>query len=142
MAERKIWSCKIGEVDPEKVPQGSDAPMRDAVAKRYRYLTGADPGFIFSGWGDDLDESERAVVEDRLPDPRVIMRDLQDRMDIVQLQVDDPPVVAVVRVDSLPTRDQIRTAIWDAWGSTPDDLLDRATDAVMALFGQTEGETP
>lgn len=61
----KIWTCKIGEVP--SVPSGADGPMRYAVADAYRQITGQDPAFIFSGWGGELDECERAVVEDRLP---------------------------------------------------------------------------
>ena len=61
----KIWTCKIGEVP--SVPSGADAPMRDAVADAYRQITGQDPAFIFSGWGGELEECERAVVENRLP---------------------------------------------------------------------------
>jgi len=62
----RIWYCKIGEV--ASTPDGADMPMRQAVAKAYRELTGEEPVFIFSGWGAELTEPERAVVEDRLPD--------------------------------------------------------------------------
>lgn len=61
------WGCKIGEVDRTKLPSGSDSPMREAVTRAYRELTGEEPQFIFSGWGTELDEPERAVVEDRMP---------------------------------------------------------------------------
>lgn len=61
----KIWFCKIGEVG--SVSKGADAPMRQAVIAAYKELTGADPSFLFSGWGAELTESERAVVEDREP---------------------------------------------------------------------------
>lgn len=64
---KKIWSCKIGEVDPDKLPQWPDGAMRNAVAMAYHELTGEDPEFIFSGWGAVLTEPERAVVEDRVP---------------------------------------------------------------------------
>lgn len=64
---KKIWSCKIGEVDAEKLPEGSDGPMRDAVAKAYKELTGEDDLYIFSGWGAELTEPERAVIENRSP---------------------------------------------------------------------------
>jgi hypothetical protein len=66
----KIWSCKIGEVDASKLPSGADLPMRQAVARAYRELTGEEPEFLFSGWGAELDECERAVVENRLPEPQ------------------------------------------------------------------------
>jgi hypothetical protein len=63
----KMWYCKIGEVDPAKVPHEADAPMREAVLRAYKELTGEEPVFIFSGWGAELEERERAVVENRLP---------------------------------------------------------------------------
>jgi hypothetical protein len=63
----KIWGCKIGEVDAAKLPNGADNPMREAVARAYREITGEEPRFLFSGWGAELSGSERAVVENRLP---------------------------------------------------------------------------
>jgi hypothetical protein len=60
----KIWFCKIGEVDPREL---SDIPMRYAVHETYVALTGQEPKFIFSGWNGELTESERAVVDDRMP---------------------------------------------------------------------------
>lgn len=68
-----IWTCKIGETEREvlreRYGQGADLPMRRAVSLAYELLTGTKPDFIFSGWGAELTESERAVVEDREPDP-------------------------------------------------------------------------
>lgn len=63
----KIWSCKIGECDAELLPEGADAPMRAAVGRAYREVTGVDAAFNFSGWGAELEEPERAVVEKREP---------------------------------------------------------------------------
>jgi len=56
-----IWTCKIGETG--RVPDGSDFPMREAVARAYREITGKDPDFIFSGWSAELTETERQVLE-------------------------------------------------------------------------------
>ncbi len=63
----KIWSCKIGEIDAQFLPAGADFPMREAVAKAYRELTGRGADFCFSGWGAELTEVQRAVVENRPP---------------------------------------------------------------------------
>jgi hypothetical protein len=63
----KIWECKIGECEDEVLPFGADYPMRKAIEKAYREITGRDPEFLFSGWGAELTEGERAVVENRLP---------------------------------------------------------------------------
>lgn len=71
MPNKRIWECKIGE--SLTVPRGADWPMRKAIAAAYRSLTGKEPDFIFSGWGATLTEPERAVVEDREPEP-----DLED----------------------------------------------------------------
>lgn len=62
---KRIWFCKIGEA--ALIPAGADAPMRQAVAMAYKELTGEDAKFCFSGWGGELTEPERAVVENRLP---------------------------------------------------------------------------
>lgn len=64
----KIWSCKIGEIPDDLLPDAADWPMRKAVAAAYLALTGQPNDFIFSGWGGRLTEVERAVVEDRAPD--------------------------------------------------------------------------
>lgn len=65
----KIWTCKIGEVPEGVLPDGADRPMRDAVARMYVALTGEENIFLFSGWGGQLTEGERAVVENREPRP-------------------------------------------------------------------------
>ena len=57
-----IWSCKIGEVPRGQLSDGSDLPMRDAVTRAYREITGEEPRFIFSGWGGTLTDSEREVI--------------------------------------------------------------------------------
>jgi hypothetical protein len=67
LVKRKIWDCKIGEISAHVLPDGADAPMRQAVQQAYRNLTGADPDFCFSGWGGELTEPERAVHENREP---------------------------------------------------------------------------
>jgi hypothetical protein len=61
------WYCKIGEVPRDKLPEDSDEPMRDAVAAAYEEMTGDEPVFLFSGWGAELTDEERAVVENRDP---------------------------------------------------------------------------
>jgi len=69
----KIWSCKIGEVDDEVLPAGSDWPMRRAVEEAYCRLTGEQARFIFSGWGGELDAIEREIVESTGPDAEVVI---------------------------------------------------------------------
>lgn len=62
-----IWFCKIGGDVGDGLPRGADGPMRDAVADAFERITGKRPEFIFSGWGQQLTEGERAVVENRAP---------------------------------------------------------------------------
>jgi hypothetical protein len=57
----KIWECKIGEV--EGIPYGADFPMRRAVEEAYKRITGQAPDFIFSGWGAELTDMERQIVD-------------------------------------------------------------------------------
>lgn len=61
-----IWECKIGG-PIGGLSMDADFSMRQAVAKAYREITGEYPQFIFSGWASKLTESQRAVVENRLP---------------------------------------------------------------------------
>ena len=49
------------------LPDWSDRLMREAVVRAYVEITGQEPHFIFSGWGGELTEAERAVVEKRKP---------------------------------------------------------------------------
>jgi hypothetical protein len=60
---KKSWQCWIGETGSEI----SDSAMRDYAADGFKKVTGHNPDFIFSGWGESLPEEHRAVVEDRLP---------------------------------------------------------------------------
>ncbi len=64
-----VWFCYIGQIDREHLPNGSDQPMRLAVEREYSVVTGDDAQFTFSGWGAELPEKYRAVVEDREPVP-------------------------------------------------------------------------
>jgi hypothetical protein len=61
------WACKIGTREGVGVPRGADAPMRNAIEKAFRDVTGVDAEFCFSGWSATLTEPEMAVVENRLP---------------------------------------------------------------------------
>lgn len=65
---KKLWSCKIGEIDAALLPDGADAPLRRAVREAYYQLTGVEPQFVFSGWGDKLTETERVVAEELAAD--------------------------------------------------------------------------
>lgn len=59
----KCWTCKIGEVPSYCIQDGGDMPMRLAVMRAYKEITGHNPKFVFSGWGGELDAEERAVVD-------------------------------------------------------------------------------
>ena len=61
-----IWTCKIGG-PAIQFQSGADAPMRQAAQAAFKQVTGNDEAFCFSGWGGELTEPERAVVENRLP---------------------------------------------------------------------------
>lgn len=67
MRKFTIWDCKIGAKGDLELPRGADAPMREAIAKAFKEITGHEAEFNFSGWGGELTERELAVLEDRLP---------------------------------------------------------------------------
>lgn len=62
-----IWTVKIGIMGSAALPSGADWPMRNAVEKAFKEVTGRDSEFAFSGWGAELTEPELAVIENRLP---------------------------------------------------------------------------
>lgn len=61
--ERECWHCIIGETTRSKLPRGADLPMREAVAEAYHKLTGEWPDAIFSGWGQEFSETQKAIIE-------------------------------------------------------------------------------
>lgn len=126
----KIWFCKIGETDEGSVPQGGDLPMREAVGLAYRVLTGVDPTFIFSGWAGELDEGERAVVENRRPD---VVKDVPRAMDAVTM---------ALRMDEDYRRSWVANivmAIHDTKrkdGETEIEWLNRGSEAFIELLSR------
>ena len=66
LPRESVWTCKIGG-PTSGLPSAADGPMRNAIARAYKEVTGVAPQFVFSGWGGSLDECERAVVENRDP---------------------------------------------------------------------------
>lgn len=67
MSNEQIWFCKVGGPTAVPLPRGADAPMRAAIQSAFAGLAGVEPAFIFSGWGGELTEGERAVHENREP---------------------------------------------------------------------------
>jgi len=57
-----IWECKIGTGASLELPDGADAPMRQAIEKVFFELTGMRPEFHFSGWGGTLSVTEQAAL--------------------------------------------------------------------------------
>jgi hypothetical protein len=80
--EKRTWMCRIGET--RNVKHGADLPMREIVSAGYFALTGEEPDFIFSGWGDELPEEYRAVHEDREPDHEKIMAEMCEIADVAE----------------------------------------------------------
>lgn len=83
-----IWRCKVGILGQLEVPDGGDAPMRDAIYRAFRRTIGVDPEFTFtfSGWSAELTEAELAVVEDREPDRSKVTREIP--YDVTEEMVD------------------------------------------------------
>lgn len=48
---RYVWECAIGGRDPVTIPPGGDLPMRRAVERAFREVTGTDAEYTYSGWG-------------------------------------------------------------------------------------------
>ena len=58
----KVWTCKIGGEDLV-LPDWADLPMRLAVERAFRQLTGKSHDFNFTGWGGKLTRIEKEVAE-------------------------------------------------------------------------------
>ena len=58
MSNKQYWFCLIGPADRDKLPQGCDAPIRDAVVDAFIALTGAQSKANYSGWGYSEEEAE------------------------------------------------------------------------------------
>lgn len=58
MINKRYWFCIIGPVDRDKLPQGCDAPIRNAVEDAFIALTGAQSEHNYSGWGHSEEEIE------------------------------------------------------------------------------------
>ncbi len=57
-----VWKCKVGLLGEVDLPDGPDLPMREAVQRAFKELTGVDAQFVFSGWGGELSDMERSIV--------------------------------------------------------------------------------
>ena len=62
MSKELLWSCRIGAAS--SIPPYADQPMRDAIRKAYTELTGEEPDFIYSGWGEPLTEEEKTKIKE------------------------------------------------------------------------------
>ena len=58
MINKQYWFCLIGPADRDKLPQGSDSPLRNAVGRAFIALTGAQSENNYSGWGHSEEEAE------------------------------------------------------------------------------------
>src|SRR5689334_1477126 len=50
---KEFWCCDVGPIERDRLPDGADLPMRNAVAEAFHRLTGEWPSKISSGWGNE-----------------------------------------------------------------------------------------
>lgn len=62
MKDHQTWACKIGIIGDIDLPGGADLPMRMAIQRAFKEITGVDAEFCFSGWNAELTPVERSVV--------------------------------------------------------------------------------
>lgn len=64
-----VWTCQVGVLGNLRhlLPHGADAPMREAIERRFARVLGMPAEFTFSGWGQPLSEEHLAVAENREP---------------------------------------------------------------------------
>jgi hypothetical protein len=51
MADIRTWSCEIGVIPEQMIPDGGDAPFRNVVAECWDRIFPGVPCSISSGWG-------------------------------------------------------------------------------------------
>lgn len=66
MKRYRVWTCKlvVEESDDKLLPMGCDLPPRQAAIAAVERL-GFEVLSMFSGWGGNLTEVERQIVEER-----------------------------------------------------------------------------
>ena len=61
MGNDVFWTCKIGPANRDKLPDGADHPLRQAVIHAFGQLVGEDAFTVSSGWGrNSCDEPEHS----------------------------------------------------------------------------------
>lgn len=61
--KQEFWTCVIGPADRNKLPGGSDLPMRMAVQSAFQRTTGDGHEICMSGWGSDSETAAKASVK-------------------------------------------------------------------------------
>ena len=71
--KKEYWMCIIGSTTRDRLPAGSDFPMRMPVRENFAKLTGQPDDHCWSGWG--LTDKKRELImkiwsmdEEDLPD--------------------------------------------------------------------------
>ncbi len=57
------WTCTVGPTDRGKLTVAADSPMREAIRRAFLEITGHEPEFLFSGWGQPPSESEQEYID-------------------------------------------------------------------------------
>ena len=58
--KKEYWMCIIGSTTRDKLPSGSDLPMRMTVGETFTKLTGEEYEHCWSGWG--LSEKRKNLI--------------------------------------------------------------------------------
>lgn len=72
----KVWTCTIGPVARERLPEGADQPMRAAVEAAFHVLTGEQAQACFSGWEPRFTVMQQAVICGKPPERREIVAEI------------------------------------------------------------------
>lgn len=63
MNRDRQWTCKIGYMATEALPEGADNPLRRAVEAAYEQHFGKEPDFCESGWGEPTPDLGLATTD-------------------------------------------------------------------------------
>ena len=59
-SKKEYWMCIIGSTTRDRLPDGSDFPMRMPVRETFTKLTGQQAEHCWSGWG--LTDKKRELI--------------------------------------------------------------------------------
>lgn len=105
MSELAYWTCKIGPVKREDLPDGADSPLRQAVQTVFIDTFRIPPHELSSGWGQNYHDEHARLG---LASTRELLEELKTRGEVSPMigaypeEMSNMAIGAAWLMDSLP----------------------------------------